>query len=78
MSLRTLVDSGGVAEKERPKAPEAETRVGVGSLWSAFRDRHTRSRAQRELQGLSDHLLGDLGLQRELVETGSESCWDRP
>jgi len=78
MSLRTLVDSGGIAEIERRKAPEAETRVGGGSLWSAFRDRHTRSRSQREPQGLSDHLLSDLGLRRELVETGSGSCWDRP
>lgn len=78
MSLRTLVDSGGIAEIERPEVPEAETRIRGGSLWNAFRDRHTRSRAQRELQWLSDHLLDDLGLQRELLEGFSDSCWDRP
>ena len=80
MSLRTLVDGGGIAELERPEAPERrkELRLAGRSLWSAFRDRYTRARAERELQGLNPHLLDDVGLRRELLETVADSCWDRP
>ena len=80
MSLRTLVDNGGLAGLERPEAVESHqaTSLSGRSLWSAFRERYTRSRAQHELQRLSDHLLDDVGLNRELVEPASNSCWDRP
>lgn len=67
MSLETLAESGGIAEPRRPAAPASEIAAphAGASLWQAFRQRYTCSRARRQREALGDWPLHETGANHE-------------